>query len=74
MEFPEGDLPFMRPKPKLLHKGVLAEIEGLGFPGSSPKLWLLLFWAQNCGLKANCFQKRHILELLRRELPSLVQI
>ena len=38
-------------KPKLLHKGVLAEIEGLGFPGSSPKLWFLCFWAQNCGSK-----------------------
>ena len=31
MEFPQGDLPFMRPKPSLLHNGVLAEIEGLGF-------------------------------------------
>ena len=38
-------------KPWLSHKGVLAEIEGLGFPGSSPKLWFLHFWAQNCGSK-----------------------
>ena len=33
------------------HKGALAEIEGSGFPGSSPKLWLLHFWALNCGSK-----------------------
>ena len=33
------------------HKGILAEIEGLGFPSSSPKLWFLHFWAQNCGSK-----------------------
>ena len=40
MEIPEGDTPFMRTKamtftreqkPQHLHKGVLAEIEGLGF-------------------------------------------
>ena len=50
MEIPEGGLPYMQ-KPWLSHKGVLAEIEGLGFPGSSPKLWFLHFWAQNCGSK-----------------------
>ena len=67
MEFPQGDLPFMRPKPSLLHNGVLAEIEGLGFPGSSPKLWFLHLWAQNCGSKGGPLSEtqKAILELER---------
>ena len=29
----------------------------LGFPGSSPKLWLLDFWAQNCGSKGGALSE-----------------
>ena len=39
----------------------------LGFPGSSPKLWLLHFWAQNCGSKGGPLSEtqKAILELER---------
>ena len=47
----KGICPLWEQNHNFLHKGVLAEIEGLGFPGSSPKLWFLHFWAQNCGSK-----------------------
>ena len=50
--FRKGICPFMRPKPKLLHsQGHPCRNRRLGFSGSSPKLWFLHFWAQNCGSK-----------------------
>ena len=51
-KFRKGTCPFMRPKPKLLHsQGHPCRNRRLGFSGSSPKLWFLHFWAQNCGSK-----------------------
>ena len=58
------------------HKGALAEIEGSGFPGSSPKLWLLHFWALNCGSKVKggpCFWDLEKQFLSRSVLLKLIR-